>query len=79
METWNGGLNQLSARLSYRQDRYSFQVLEHCIARLDVALFNALLRDPRIDGPTDPISDPLTELSALPIPAGKLTFGGETK
>lgn len=72
-------LDQLCERTSHRLYCNTFQVLEHCIARLDVALFNALLRDPRIDGPTDPISDPLTEPRALPIPAGKLTFGGETK
>jgi hypothetical protein len=72
-------LNQRCERNPHRQERISFQVLEHCIARLDVALFNALLRDPRIDDPTDPISDPLTEPSALPIPAGKLTFGGKRR
>eukprot|EP00850_Spirogloea_muscicola_P018384 SM000168S02583 [mRNA] locus=s168:35959:43415:- [translate_table: standard] len=55
----------------------TWQVLEQCGARLDTALFNALLRDGGGAGmPTDPVSDPLTEPAALPIQPGQLTFGG---
>lgn len=51
------------------------QVIEECVARLDVAMFNGILRDPEDDAPTDPLSDPITDLSVLPIPIGSLTFG----
>jgi len=40
-----------------------------------VAMFNGILRDPEDDVPTDPLSDPITDLSVLPIPIGSLTFG----
>lgn len=45
------------------------------MARLDVAMFNALLREPGDDIPTDPISDPITDHRVLPIAAGKSSFG----
>ena len=51
------------------------QVIEECVVRLDVAMFNGILRDPEDDAPTDPLSDPITDLSVLPIPIGSLTFG----
>jgi len=38
-------------------------------------MFNGILRDPEDDAPTDPLSDPITDLSVLPIPIGSLTFG----
>lgn len=38
-------------------------------------MFNGILRDPEDDAPTDPLSDPITDLSVLPIPNGSLTFG----
>ncbi|KAL8191705.1 hypothetical protein R6Q57_028436 [Mikania cordata] len=50
-------------------------VMEHCIARLDVAMFNAILRESSHEIPTDPVSDPITESRVLPIPAGDLSFG----
>ncbi|KAG6540981.1 hypothetical protein Mapa_017651 [Marchantia paleacea] len=50
--------------------------IEGCCARLDVALFNAILRDEGDDVPTDPISDPVSDPSVLPISPGGLTFGG---
>ncbi|KAH9302245.1 hypothetical protein KI387_013828, partial [Taxus chinensis] len=50
-------------------------VLEQCVARLDVAMFNALLRESEEDMPADPISDPISDPSVLPIPAGNLCFG----
>ncbi|KAL2659797.1 hypothetical protein GLYMA_03G140900v4 [Glycine max] len=50
-------------------------VMEQCIARLDVAMFNALLRESALDIPTDPISDPIVDSKVLPIPAGDLSFG----
>ncbi len=51
------------------------QVIQECVARLDVAMFNGILRDPEDDSPTDPLADPITDLSVLPIPIGGLTFG----
>ena len=44
------------------------------MARLDVAMFNAILRESGDDIPTDPVSDPITDTRVLPIPAGKLSF-----
>ncbi|XP_021744651.1 uncharacterized protein LOC110710633 [Chenopodium quinoa] len=52
----------------------SKMVMEHLVDRLDVAMFNAILRDSE-EMPTDPMSDPITELKVLPIPAGKSSFG----
>ncbi|XP_024318897.1 uncharacterized protein LOC100822798 isoform X2 [Brachypodium distachyon] len=50
-------------------------VMEQCIARLDVALFNAILRESENEIPSDPISDPILDSRVLPIPAGDLSFG----
>lgn len=50
-------------------------VMEHCIARLDIAMFNAILRESENEIPTDPISDPIVDSRVLPIPAGNLSFG----
>ncbi|XP_076958436.1 uncharacterized protein LOC143634166 [Bidens hawaiensis] len=49
-------------------------VMEQCIARLDVAMFNAILRESAHEMPTDPVSDPIVESRVLPIPAGDLSF-----
>ncbi|CAL0310045.1 unnamed protein product [Lupinus luteus] len=49
-------------------------VMEQCIARLDVAMFNAILRESDLEIPTDPISDPIVDSKVLPIPAGDLSF-----
>lgn len=38
-------------------------------------MFNGILRDPEDDARTDPLADPITDLSVLPIPIGSLTFG----
>lgn len=43
--------------------------------RLDVAMFNAILRESEEDMPSDPISDPISDSRVLPILAGKLSFG----
>ncbi|EFJ14628.1 hypothetical protein SELMODRAFT_120004 [Selaginella moellendorffii] len=51
-------------------------IVEQCVARLDVAMFNAILRDMEENVPTDPISDPITDLSVLPIPPDGISFGG---
>ncbi|KAH7372527.1 hypothetical protein KP509_17G008100 [Ceratopteris richardii] len=48
-------------------------VLEACVYRLDVAMFNAILRDDEV--PTDPVSDPISDLRVLPIPNSSLSFG----
>ncbi|XP_074274333.1 uncharacterized protein LOC141598558 [Silene latifolia] len=53
----------------------SRMVMEQLADRLDVAMFNAILRDLDEGMPTDPMSDPITELKVLPIPAGKSSFG----
>ncbi|GJP54695.1 hypothetical protein CLOM_g13748, partial [Closterium sp. NIES-68] len=51
------------------------QVLEHCLLRLDTALFNALLRPNPDVPPSDPLADPITEPAALPFcTMGKLTY-----
>ncbi|KAI3526086.1 hypothetical protein L1887_05281 [Cichorium endivia] len=50
-------------------------VMEQCVARLDVAMFNAILRESVHEIPTDPVSDPIVETRVLPIPAGNLSFG----
>ncbi|XP_073010915.1 uncharacterized protein [Typha latifolia] len=50
-------------------------VMEQCVARLDVAMFNAILRESATEIPTDPVSDPIVDPKVLPIPAGDLSFG----
>ncbi|KAL4379561.1 hypothetical protein GQ457_02G012340 [Hibiscus cannabinus] len=50
-------------------------IMEQCVARLDVAMFNAILRDSADEIPTDPLSDPISDPLVLPIPAGKTSFG----
>uniref|UniRef100_A0A0E0AXC1 Dilute domain-containing protein n=1 Tax=Oryza glumipatula TaxID=40148 RepID=A0A0E0AXC1_9ORYZ len=50
-------------------------VMEQCVGRLDVAMFNAILRESASEIPTDPISDPIVDPKVLPIPAGDLSFG----
>ncbi|XVF75842.1 hypothetical protein PTKIN_Ptkin13bG0219300 [Pterospermum kingtungense] len=50
-------------------------VMKQCVARLDVAMFNAILRESAHEVPTDPVSDPIVESKVLPIPAGNLSFG----
>ncbi|XP_008783793.2 uncharacterized protein LOC103702930 [Phoenix dactylifera] len=50
-------------------------VMEQCVARLDVAMFNAILRESDDEIPTDPVSDPISDPKVLPIPSGKSSFG----
>lgn len=50
-------------------------IMEQCVARLDVAMFNAILRESDDEIPTDPVSDPIGDAKVLPIPAGKASFG----
>ncbi|XP_018445333.1 uncharacterized protein LOC108817190 [Raphanus sativus] len=52
-------------------------VMEQCIARLDVAMFNAILRESA--QPTDSDSDPISDPRVLPIPAGVLSFESGVK
>ena len=49
--------------------------MEHCVAHLDIAMFNAILRESENEIPTDPISDPIVDSRVLPILAGDLSFG----
>ncbi|XP_047327058.1 uncharacterized protein LOC124930751 isoform X2 [Impatiens glandulifera] len=53
----------------------SRKVMEQCVSRLDVAMFNAILRESAHEIPTDPLSDPIIDPNVLPIPAGDLSFG----
>ncbi|KAL5984221.1 hypothetical protein ACLOJK_018325 [Asimina triloba] len=50
-------------------------VMEQCAARLDVAMFNAIMRESENEIPTDPVSDPIVDSKVLPVPAGHLSFG----
>ncbi|KAG4983689.1 hypothetical protein JHK87_028438 [Glycine soja] len=50
-------------------------VMEQLVSRLDVAMFNAILRESAEEMPMDPISDPISDSKVLPIPAGKSGFG----
>lgn len=52
-----------------------FQVMEQLVNRLDMAMFNAILRESAEEMPTDPVSDPISDPKVLPIPAGKSSFG----
>ncbi|GKA16203.1 hypothetical protein Tco_0695950, partial [Tanacetum coccineum] len=45
-----------------------------CMTRLDVAMFNAILRESADDVPTDPVSDPISDARVLPISSGKASF-----
>ena len=45
------------------------------MSRLDVAMFNAILRESAEEMPTDPVSDPISDPKVLPIPAGNSSFG----
>lgn len=49
--------------------------MQQCVARLDVAMFNAILRESADEIPTDPVSDPISEPKVLPISLGKSSFG----
>lgn len=50
------------------------KVMRQCVGRLDVAMFNAILRESVHEIPTDPVSDPILDSKVLPIPAGDLSF-----
>ncbi|KAM7268655.1 hypothetical protein ACFE04_010821 [Oxalis oulophora] len=50
-------------------------IMEQCVARLDVAMFNAILRESVDEIPTDPVSDPISDSKVLPIPSGTASFG----
>ncbi|GER33280.1 hypothetical protein STAS_09410 [Striga asiatica] len=50
-------------------------IMEQLIGRLDVAMFNAILRESADEIPTDPVADPISDAQVLPIPAGKASFG----
>lgn len=54
---------------------FIYQVMEQCVARLDVAMFNAILRESDDEMPTDPVSDPVSDPKVLPVPSGKSSFG----
>jgi hypothetical protein len=50
-------------------------VMGQLVSRLDVAMFNAILRESDEEMPTDPVSDPIGDSKVLPIPSGKMSFG----
>lgn len=49
--------------------------MEQLVNRLDVGMFNAILRESAEEMPTDPVSDPISDSKVLPIPSGKSSFG----
>lgn len=49
--------------------------MEQLVNRLDVAMFNAILRESAEEMPTDPVSDPIGDSKVLPVPPGKSSFG----
>ena len=53
--------------------------MEHCVAHLDIAMFNAILRESENEIPTDTISDPIVDSRVLPILVGDLSFGSGTQ
>lgn len=53
----------------------SMLIMKQCVGRLDVAMFNAILRESADEVPTDPVSDPISDPRVLPIPSGKASFG----
>ncbi|KAK8370485.1 hypothetical protein V6Z12_A01G180700 [Gossypium hirsutum] len=52
-----------------------WQVMEQLVGRLDVAMFNAILRESAEEMPADPVSDPISDSKVLPIPASESSFG----
>ncbi|KAH6798746.1 hypothetical protein C2S51_035230 [Perilla frutescens var. frutescens] len=50
-------------------------VMQQLVNRLDVAMFNAILRESAEDMPTDPVSDPISDSTVLPVQPGKASFG----
>ncbi|PPS10695.1 hypothetical protein GOBAR_AA09943 [Gossypium barbadense] len=50
-------------------------VMEQLVGRLDVAMFNAILRESAEEMPADPVSDPISDSKVLPIPASESSFG----
>lgn len=50
-------------------------VMEQLVSRLDVAMFNAILRESAEEMPTDPVSDPIADSKVLPVPSGRSSFG----
>ncbi|MBA0687725.1 hypothetical protein Goari_015235 [Gossypium aridum] len=44
---------------------YLLQVMEQCVARLDVAMFYAILWESKNEIPTDPISNPIVDSKVL--------------
>lgn len=50
-------------------------VMKQLVSRLDVAMFNAILRESTEEMPTDPIFDPISDRKVLPVPPGKSSFG----
>ncbi|XP_042045365.1 uncharacterized protein LOC121791509 [Salvia splendens] len=50
-------------------------IMEQLVARLDVAMFNAILRESDDEIPTNPLADPITDANVLPVPPGKPSFG----
>ncbi|CAM6016963.1 unnamed protein product [Sphagnum balticum] len=53
----------------------SKMIISQCVERLDVVLFNGIMRSSKDDSCADLLADPITNLSVLPIPVGTLTFG----
>ncbi|KAL3629104.1 hypothetical protein CASFOL_026326 [Castilleja foliolosa] len=50
-------------------------IMDQLIARLDVSMFNAILRESDDEIPTNPIDDPISDAAVLPIQTGRASFG----
>ncbi|PKA54501.1 hypothetical protein AXF42_Ash000335 [Apostasia shenzhenica] len=83
-EIWNKAFQDVCERLCpVRAERHECGclpiiaklVMEQCVARLDVAMFNAILRQSDEEIPTDPVADPVSNCDVLPVTPGKLSFG----
>eukprot|EP00897_Mesotaenium_endlicherianum_P006393 jgi/Mesen1/5782/ME000293S04939 len=84
LERWKAALAECTQRLCPAREAGSEcgcipqlckLIIEQMAARLDVAIFNALIRDADNMTPSDPVSDPITDPRALPFPNGRLSFG----
>ncbi|CAL9096794.1 unnamed protein product [Musa acuminata var. zebrina] len=84
VEIWNRAFRDASERLCpLRSEGHECGclhmlarlVMEQCVARLDVAMFNAILRESDDEIPTDPVSDPIGDSKVLPIPTSEFSFG----
>ncbi|KAF2286516.1 hypothetical protein GH714_017482 [Hevea brasiliensis] len=75
VDLWKKAFKDAFERLCPIRARGMNVIMEQLVGRLDVGMFNAILRESADEMPTDPVSDPISDPKVLPIPAGKSTFG----